>query len=273
MCVILYAKQKELLKDGILEAAWEANPDGAGAAIVKGDWFYIRKGFMKLEWLKKWLEGVDPKEEIILHFRLATHGGVSPVLTHPFPLTRNLRKLLALELETKEIIVHNGIFRYEHIREWLSDTAEVAKFLATHEKNKVPEKIRNGSRVIIGRNGKLTFQGTWYDYKGLKVSNLNFTYKPYWKSWTWDEWKLRPEEIEAAYWYGAKVIKIRKKPKDLFTYPIVFQNDEVVIRQKSKLILYASDFTNYYKIRFYRIQDRKEYLEELKEFYGKEIKG
>ena len=49
----------------------------------------------------------------IMHFRLATHGGESPLLCHPFPISRNVG--VTLHGQARELLFHNGIWN-EHAR-------------------------------------------------------------------------------------------------------------------------------------------------------------
>lgn len=110
MCVIML-----IHKDGprpskeMVERAWNANSDGAGIA-----WRADYNGAKHVFWKK----GLESPEEVfdlterlpgpyVVHFRVASIGGVSPELTHPFPVQRDVP--LALEGRTRQaVLFHNG---------------------------------------------------------------------------------------------------------------------------------------------------------------------
>ena len=98
----------------MIEKAFDHNADGAGIAYRKTnkdgeDVVYWNKGLGVNEIVEACAEAPLP---FIAHFRIASIGGVSPLLTHPFPINRN--GSLALEGETKGyVLFHNG-----HWKEW-----------------------------------------------------------------------------------------------------------------------------------------------------------
>ena len=101
MCVAIYKPVG--VKTPSLETlfqCWEANPDGAGFALPIPDnekyAFHIRKGFMTWEDFVRAFEKfnlADCESDLLIHFRIATHGGISPGNTHPFPITKEKKYL------------------------------------------------------------------------------------------------------------------------------------------------------------------------------------
>jgi hypothetical protein len=104
MCVIVCIREdKKPLLTELLKME-ESNPDGAGIAWVDGN--FVR-----------WIKNIDAKQvnEIqngikppyFIHFRLASVGGVSPLLCHPFPVTADAETAMTGKIKGR-VIAHNG---------------------------------------------------------------------------------------------------------------------------------------------------------------------
>jgi len=108
MCLIIHADTAHP-QDKEITAAAAHNRDGIGVA-------YYNPQTTLVEWIK----GLDATQAIevkknlplpaIYHFRLATHGGTSPLLCHPFPITRNVG--ITTRGEAREVLFHNGIWTH-----------------------------------------------------------------------------------------------------------------------------------------------------------------
>lgn len=106
MCVIYVCKDEIPPLEEL--AAGAANDDGAGVA-----WIDTIKGRPRVRWHKGLKDEnevhevvKDLKPPVLIHFRLATIGGKTPLLTHPFPLTE--RSPLDLQGNTVAVLAHNG---------------------------------------------------------------------------------------------------------------------------------------------------------------------
>jgi predicted glutamine amidotransferase len=85
---------------GVLEHAWESNPDGGGFAYVRGDKVRIKKGYMTLKKFTKALYATrkaNPDSYFLVHMRWASKGKVNVENTHPFWVR-----------EDKMAMIHNG---------------------------------------------------------------------------------------------------------------------------------------------------------------------
>jgi len=87
MCVAVYNKEGVLIDRETLSKCADANSDGMGfLALVKGEFVYFKtlndfdEFYQRYEELRKKNENIP----IALHFRLATHGGKSEEMCHPF---------------------------------------------------------------------------------------------------------------------------------------------------------------------------------------------
>lgn len=191
MCVI-FTCLKEWPSWKLLERAAEKNQDGLGIA-------WEDKQEKKIRWIKGLKSDVSELEKIfpkvsafpaLIHFRIASVGGVRDDLTHPFPL----EPLVSLKLEGSTnagVMMHNG--------HWTSWKHTLTEFCLRH-KVRVPEGIWSDSRamafiaahlgdgilpflddrdrmVVLRPGGRWTCYGNWvdpqkdYKEKGFWISN------------------------------------------------------------------------------------------------------
>lgn len=108
MCQILFSSEKNPPSEAIVHAN-ESNKDGFGYAWVQDGNVHWSKGYeakdLTTELVDAYLALPMPKA---IHFRLATHGGTLPQLTHPFPLKRGVPH--DLKGAAKAVLFHNGIW-------------------------------------------------------------------------------------------------------------------------------------------------------------------
>ncbi len=187
MCVIMACtKQRPSYTD--LWDASVANRDGAGVAWIKDGRVYYRKGIRKIKNLYKITESVP--FPFMVHFRMATEGGVSKELCHPFPVTRN--SPLATEGSARKVLMHNG-----HWGAWSEKLTLVERITGLH----APYGIYSDSRAAAwitsvygegaltdiakaaGKFATLTVEGIrlhghpWTMEKGMTLSNIHFRWK------------------------------------------------------------------------------------------------
>jgi hypothetical protein len=130
MCVIMIAG-KERPTVEMVERGWNHNKDGAGIAWRerndRGEVEVVfQKGVMELPEIQELCKNVPLP--YVVHFRVASCGGVSPELTHPFIVSKDVR--LELVGRTKGgVLFHNG-----HWGPW----NEKAIDAAIHSNTKVP---------------------------------------------------------------------------------------------------------------------------------------
>jgi hypothetical protein len=137
------------------------------------------------------MKGFEPEEltslvemltgEIVIHFRWASVGEVTPRLCHPFPVTACATTRLSGH--ACAVLFHNGTWRA-----W-RDT------LIRMPRHRAPDGLLSDSRVaaslvdLCGMDvldrlpGRYVFYerdftalfGHWHNWRGMQVSNLNFT--------------------------------------------------------------------------------------------------
>lgn len=163
MCVIIYKPRKVYLQEQTIRKAWTTNPHGAGFIAKRKEQTVMHKGFMSVETLIQAVESYK-KWELVLHFRLATHGAKTPENTHPF-------------ICGKSMLFHNGILSSfgESGDKGISDSMDFANllsFLPEKDRLKLLEEV-NGKFAYVSDKG-ISLHGHFEKYRGLKVSNTYF---------------------------------------------------------------------------------------------------
>lgn len=177
----------------IIENMWYSNPDGAGLAFYNPKTHKVRieKGFMSLSDFEDKLNELDKqfnlqKLAVIMHFRIATHGGITRSNCHPFPISDNTAVLGKPFLETRIGVAHNGIIDITPRSKDISDTMEyiasqlsqLVKFCPQFYKNKhAMQMIKNaiGSKMaFITPENRIYTIGDFTEDEGILYSNASY---------------------------------------------------------------------------------------------------
>ena len=96
-----------------LQNMFRRNPHGAGYMVARDGKVIIHKGFMDFGSLLNAVRGehFTAADSVVYHFRISTQAGISPEMTHPFPLSNQPHRMNALDLTCRCGIAHNGIIR------------------------------------------------------------------------------------------------------------------------------------------------------------------
>ena len=183
MCVILVCPPNVRPTADVILACHTANPHGAGLAWRENDEVH-------------WVKNLGPEElatllpqlpgEVVIHFRWASVGGVNPRLCHPFPVDRMAST--KLRGSARRVLFHNGTWngfrnaltyiekkREERVRGPISDSRVMA-LLVNHLNNSNVLRDVDGRFVIFTRKETKLF-GPWREWRGMRCSNLGFTYE------------------------------------------------------------------------------------------------
>lgn len=172
---------------------WSSNRDGAGFMYAKKGKVHIEKGFMHYEDFHDAIEKLSKSNDmtklpLVMHFRIATHGGVNPANTHPFPITDSVGVLSKLKSSCTLGVAHNGIIDITP-RKGISDTMEyIISQLAPlyagvkdfYRNEHLMRMISNatGSRLaFLTSEGDIYTVGDFIEDKGIMYSNGS--YKPF----------------------------------------------------------------------------------------------
>jgi hypothetical protein len=140
----------------------------------------------------RWFKGLEPDElgsliaqlpgEIVIHFRWASVGEVTPKLCHPFPVSA--KSTTRLSGHARAVLFHNGTW------------CQWRETLRRMPKHRMPDGLLSDTRVaaslvdLCGMDaldrlpGRWVFfdrdftelYGDWREWRGMQVSNLGFTY-------------------------------------------------------------------------------------------------
>ena len=169
----------------VLDYCFRHNPHGAGIMVADRNEkrLIIRKGLMSSDEVLDtfwYLKERHPSCPFIFHFRLATDGGISPGLCHPFPIDNRKQVLLARQPSNVKIAVaHNGVIpKWTGLDEDLSDTFLYVKndlFPAKKKNLNFLQKQENRERIANETNSQLAFMnsrghiytiGQFYKFRG-----------------------------------------------------------------------------------------------------------
>ena len=119
----------------MVEKAYHTNDHGGGVAWRENGLVKWKKGLV-VEEMQHFIKSLPLP--FVAHFRIASSGGQSPMLCHPFPVEKQVD--VALEGQTKSyVLFHNG-----HWGEWKSFTKETALRMGS----KIPMGVWSDSRAM-----------------------------------------------------------------------------------------------------------------------------
>jgi hypothetical protein len=220
MCVIAHVPEGIDLPDSEIQAMSACNADGIGIG-----WSTERGA----QWIKgldtdraiEIVRQIDRSRSYVIHFRFATHGGDSALLTHPYILSR--KSGLSLSGSATQILFHNGVWgnyasheRRLNLLGPSSDTRIMAAVIATTPTRKREKRTRQiareaGKLAIIDAHGIKRY-GQYHQGDGngstaeIWYSNLSWTYRPtifsYGRNWkpveacyNWLEWDKESDDL------------------------------------------------------------------------------
>lgn len=230
-----------------LRNMWEGNPDGAGfmfpTEVVGKNGkrkiaVQVEKGFMTFDHFVAALDDLAKYHDltstpIVMHFRITTHGGTCPELTHPFPVTDSRSALRKLRATAPVGVAHNGIIHSVTPAKDMSDTSE---YIATQlaplhkalprfwENPHALQLIKNaiGSKMaVLSADGTITTIGEFNEDNGILYSN--YSWKP--RTWTYGSWGnggCGDAWYDPAAWKGAvprKLMNVCDFPGAYVTLP------------------------------------------------------
>ena len=216
MCIIIAKKAGTAIpKKETLRTCWDNNPDGAGYMFNNNAGkINIKKGFTTFDSFYYELINDVKKhnlrcKNVVIHFRIATSGGITPAKTHPFPISNNPDFLNALDVEEDCGVAHNGVLSCYTYNKQLSDSQNYIKdflyYLKKINNNFLTDKnckmlilnsIGSSKLAFLNKKGMFLFGDFEKDEDGVFYSNNTYKYKKYYYSNYWS-----PEEEEALVNY------------------------------------------------------------------------
>lgn len=198
MCIIVVKpKGINLPELNTLRNCFNNNPDGAGFAIQAENSIIYSKGYQAVSHLYDDLVTANkeyPDAAMLIHFRIATSGGITAENCHPFPVTDDISRLHALHGRTHLAIAHNGII---DIRSTAtnSDTVEFIRNELAYLDKAVPEWYNDqnilkalNNRIqsklaVLPVHGQPVMIGTFIEDNGLYFSNSTYLHSLKFRGW------------------------------------------------------------------------------------------
>lgn len=185
MCIIIVANKNKKIPNEHIKLASELNCDGFGiSASVNNKLFVYKSISINSDDIIKLYNSIRQVAtgDIVLHFRLATHGDVSDKLCHPFYVNKDL------------VMFHNGVIRdsisgyNEHNKNESDTKAFVNNALKNFKKgfqnnktimNMINETLGEYNKLcFLDNTGKTTYTSSskWVEYNGILYSNPDIFY-------------------------------------------------------------------------------------------------
>lgn len=236
MCIAIVKPVGAKIPDKeLLKRCWNNNPDGGGLMYNDGKDVVIHKGFTKFKGFWKYLKHLNNQvnlrdKDLVIHFRIATSGGVTREATHPFPVTTSLEEMKKLDNICEYGFAHNGVISGYGSKDF-SDTMEYnASIIANiHDLENSEDLINNlaydnASRFAILTKDNFELGGRWVKDGDLYFSNetYKYTYK-YYKNGTaltstTSTWQgYYDEDWEELGWKRCSLCGEWEKESDMFT--------------------------------------------------------
>ena len=225
MCIIATkAKGINNINWKYLENCFKHNNDGAGYmyACQKLPYVQIKKGFMKWGDFEKALKADIKKYglknlDLVLHFRIGTHGTNSPENTHPFKISNKIKDLRLLNTTTDLGVCMNGILydvdmdknathsdTMEYIKTALYSFKSISNEFLTNQMINYIDKTTGVKWAFLSAKNGITKIGTFNDCDGWSYSNYSYLERDYYslKNYNYcdyiynDDYMIAGDEVE-----------------------------------------------------------------------------
>ncbi len=219
MCIIVCKPQGvEMPSIDTLQNCFTNNPDGAGFMWADGKRVHISKGFFTFDDFFDAVAMIPDDMAIVMHFRIATHGGISEGTCHPFPVTDNMDKMILTECDDRICVAHNGVISGMDDGKGVSDTmAFIRDYLAplrrlcpdmlhSSDALAIAGKVAGSKLAFMDNSGEVVTCGEFMEKDGVLYSNTSFlkrtysysSYADWWKQWTDDSEDENAVEVSDA---------------------------------------------------------------------------
>lgn len=193
MCIaIAKPKGSPLPSRDILKICFKNNPDGSGYAFNRNGKNYVFKGFFTFGdfWRSIQKNKIKDEESAIIHFRVATHGGISKGTCHPFLICENFDWMRMSSCSYKgDVLIHNGQLNFNLEKKDISDSMNLAKIMHKYDRSVennrffiemalINNDVKKMNRVaILNLNGDIELYGhkePWKQIDGCFFSNESY---------------------------------------------------------------------------------------------------
>ena len=199
MCIIAIQPTGTKIKESILRNCWESNNDGAGIMYVDNGKIIVKRelhNFSEFMRIKKQADKTGGN--IILHFRIATSGGINEKNLHPFKINESVyfchNGILDIDVPLNSPINDTQIFNNYYMKGLPYDfykNTTIMQLLeySIGERNKFVFLDNTGEFYILNEGAGTWDEGAWYSnlsYKKYNTTDMisKSKYVPY---SNWDE--------------------------------------------------------------------------------------
>lgn len=186
MCIAIVANKGKIVSEKYLNNCFDNNNDGAGFAFINSHGkVEISKGYFTFKTFYEDYLKVAGKSNMLIHFRIATSGGISGGCCHPFPVITNYKDMKKEHMTCESAMIHNGIISdcEPPAKAKYSDTMVFNRlFLADEEINFRNKKIQSLLEEFIGTSkvavlssdNSIVKLGKWIEEDGVFYSNDSY---------------------------------------------------------------------------------------------------
>lgn len=180
MCLMIVKPEGKDVSDEHLENGFENNPDGGGYCWVDGGKVYYRKGIFDFNEFKTSYRQDVGERPAIIHFRMATHGGVNHENCHPFDIGNGAMMAHngVIQIATKQGESDTRAFLRERLApvlvpnpDAIQDASWIEQIDAAIGGSKLGFLYPNGRHYIIGEKRGEWENGVWFSNSGHKYSH------------------------------------------------------------------------------------------------------
>jgi predicted glutamine amidotransferase len=171
MCLIIHKKRGKLIPEHLVQSANTDNPHGIGIAWRDNHRVLVEKG-LEIGAALSLLDRLGKSADLVIHFRLATHGPQDGLRTHPFPI-RGPENSTSYVTD-RGVLFHNGIvLGYGSATQ--SDTEELVESTLSKLPTSAMLKLLNSldSKFLLFSAKSTVRVGHWEKHRGLWLSNTH----------------------------------------------------------------------------------------------------
>jgi predicted glutamine amidotransferase len=246
MCIAIFKPRDKVISKETLEQCFKTNSDGAGFIFKEDGKLKIKKGYFSFESFYHEYKKVE-SQQLLIHFRIKTHGKVSQENCHPFYVTKDLG------------FIHNGIISHHSGDLNTSDTRDFnVKILKPLVKKLGTTIIQNEEmKTILGNYigySKLVFMdveenvtiinenlGNWND----EIWYSNFSWRipePINYSNSWDTNRSKAKYQEEPEYYIEKELNNKSTRINQGDYCIIGKNAKNIIEGLRVKVIYINRY-------------------------------
>lgn len=221
MCVIICVEQGKFPSKATLKDAQSTNSHGGSIAWLNKDGTKSYKKNIKAKEISYIINNELIPNHIttaIIHFRIASVGGVTPSLCHPFEITSSVNLNMERYNTNVDLLFHNGTWSdYEH---------ELIRYIKTKTNVSIPKGLYSDSRImaylakkkgidelfkllkgtsdkvaILTSTGIIKHGVNWCMVDDVSCSNNYFKGRLAFGEYDWSKWDRKYESYGDTTWY------------------------------------------------------------------------